>query len=262
MSDIEREYGTQGWLIAPELHFSRSAKVMAQTAVINSDVFLDMLAEIRASLDKAFVDAERIFALFSPMLTDPAISIQQFRDRLPSEPMDFGELQGRKGLLASGLQKATRQAAIRASYDARRAMVALKGFHERTYQEAMRKIETARQNASIGVPELSTDSKSALEHLHSLDSNQLTQAVKKNVNHIAKIEAFHEAVRWRFGLAHKIFGQTETALTEEQRVHFYVLKLHEQEIRRAQSLVRSIALLGGDDEPLEIDLEIEWGRER
>ena len=51
---------------------------------------------------------------------------------------------------------------------------------------------------------------------------------------------------------------------EEQRVHFEVLKTHEQDIRKAESLVRNIALLGGDDDPVELDLDLEqdWNHGR
>ena len=84
------------------------------------------------------------------------------------------------------------------------------------------------------------------------------------MNHIAQIVAFHEAVRARFGMAHKIFGQTQTALMEEQRVHFEVLKTHEQDNRKAESLVRKIMLLEGDDDPVELDLDLEqdWNHGR
>ena len=108
------------------------------------------------------------------------------------------------------------------------------------------------------------DTRKKLEYLYGLERAQLSEAVSENMNHIAQIEAFHEAVKARFGMSLQIFGQTQTALTEEQRVHFEVLKTHEQDIRNAQSLVRNIMLLGGDDDPVELDLDLEqdWNHGR
>lgn len=258
MSDIESEGDTQGWMLAPETHFSRSAEEMAQAAALNSDGFLDTKAEASAALDKAFKDPSSIFDRYLPRLTDPTISTDQFRNSLPREPMDFGELLGRKGFLASRVQKAERKTALDASYDFRRALVALKRSHEKTYHETMRRIQAARENASIGIPKLSADTRKTLKYLYDLERAELGEVISQNLDHIAEIEAFHVAVKSRFGKALKIYGQTSPTLTEEQLVHFNVLKAHEQDIRQAQSLIRSIALLGDDEEPPELTIEQEW----
>lgn len=254
----------QGWIIAPETSFSRSAEDMAHRTAINSEVFVKTQAEARAALTMTFTNAEAVFAHISPKLTDLSISIDHFKNELRREPMSIGELHGRVGLMASRAKKAKRKAALNAWYNARRALITLKRSYERTYYETLRQIETARQNASIGIPKLSDDTRNKLEYLDGLERAQLSEVVSVNMNHIVQIEAFHEAVKARFGVALKIFGQTQTALTEEQGVHFEVLKTHEQDIRQAQSLARNIALLGGDDEPLELelDLEREWDHGR
>jgi hypothetical protein len=264
MPETKSEAEGVEWLIAPEISFARSAEDMAQMTAIKSDVFLETKAETKAALDKAFKDAENIFVQCLPRLTDIAVSKDQFTNSLPRELESLGELHGHQGLLASRDDKVRRKAAINAAFGARRALVSLKRIHQSTFDAVIGQIETARQNASIGIPRLPNDTRNKLEYLDGLERAQLSEAVSENMNHIAQIEAFHEAVRTRFGVALKIFGQTQTALTEEQRVHFEVLKTHEQDIRKAQRLVRSIALLGGDDEPLELDLDLEqdWNHGR
>ena len=259
-SDVEGP----GWIIAPETSFSRSAEDIAGRAAINSEVFLKTQAEARAALTMAFTNAEAVFAHILPKLTDLSISKDQLKNDLPLVPISIGELHGRLGLLASRDKKAKRKAALHGWYNARWALIALEQSHGRTYYGTLRQIETARQNASIGIPRLTNDTRKKLEYLYGLERAQLSEAVSENMNHIAQIEAFHEAVRARFGMAHEIFGQTQTALTEEQRVHFEVLKTHEQDIRNAQSLVRNIMLLGGDDDPVELDLDLEqdWNHGR
>ena len=260
ISDIEG----QGWIIAPETSFSRSAEDIAGRAAINSEVFLKTQAEARAALTMAFTNAEAVFAHILPKLTDLSISSDQLKNDLRRDSMSIGELHGRVGLLASRSKKAKRKAALDGWYDARRALVAFKQSHARTYYGTLRQIERARQNASIGIPSLLDDTRKKLEYLYGIERAQLSEAVSENMNHIAQIEAFHEAVKARFGMAHEIFGQTQTALTEEQRVHFEVLKTHEQDIRKAESLVRNIMLLGGDDDPVELDLDLEqdWNHGR
>jgi len=264
MPETKSEAEGLGWIIAPETSFTRSAEDMAQMTAIKSDVFLETKAEAKAALDIAFKDAENIFAQCLPRLTDIAVSTDRFINSLPREPESLGELHGHQGLLASRDDKVRRKAAINAAFGARRTLVSLKRVHQSTFDAAIGQIETARQNASIGIPRLPNNTRNKLEYLCGLERAQLTEAVGENRNHIAQIEMFHEAVRARFGMALKIFGQAETSLTEEQRVHFDVLKVHEQDIRNAQSLVRSIALLGGDDESLELDLDLEqeWNHER
>lgn len=262
MLETTSEAEPQNWIIAPEMRFSRSVEDLAQIEVLNSVVFLETKDKAREALDEAFKDAARIFDQYLLKIIDPAISKDQFKKNLPREPESIGDLYGRTGFLASRDEKAKYKSAVNACFGARRALIALKHIHASTYVAAIGRIETARRNASIGIPKLSKTSRKALVHLGSLETEQFAKAVIENASHIVAIEAFHEAVRGRFGLAHKIFGQTQTALTEEQRVHFDVLKVHEQDIRQAQSLVRSIALLGGDDEPLELDLEREWGHGR
>jgi len=257
MTETSSDIEGQGWIIAPETSFSPSAEDMARRAATNSEVFVKTKAEARAALTIAFTNAEAVFAHILPRLTDLSISTAQLKNDLRRDPMSIGELHGRVGLLASCSKKAKRKAALHGWYDARRALIALKQSHGRTYYGTLRQIETARQDASIGIPRLTNDTRNMLEYLYGLERSQLSEAVSENINHIAQIEAFHEAVRARFGMAHEIFGQTQTALTEEQRVHFEVLKTHEQDIRNAQSLVRNIMLLGGDDDPVELDLDLE-----
>ena len=237
---------------------------MARRAAINSEVFVKTQAEARTALTVVFTNAEAVFAHILPKLTDLSISTDQLKNDLRREPTSIGELYGRVGLLASSSKKAKRKAALHGWYDARRALIALKQSHGRIYYGTLRQIETARQDASIGIPRLTNDTRKKLEYLYGLERAQLSEAVSENMNHIAQIEAFHEAVRARFGMAHEIFGQTQTALTEEQRVHFEVLKTHEQDIRKAESLVRNIMLLGGDDDPVELDLDLEqdWNHGR
>ena len=212
----------------------------------------------------SFINAEAVFAHILPKLTDLSISTDQLKNDLRREPMSIGELHGRVGLMASLAKKAKRKAALDAWYDARRALIALKQSHGRTYYGTLRQIETARQYASIGIPRLTNDTRNKLEYLYGLEGAQLSEAVNENMNHIAQIETFHEAVKARFGMALQIFGQTQRALTEEQRVHFEVLKTHEHDIRKAESLVRNIMLLGGDDDPVELDLDLEqdWNHGR
>ena len=264
MPETKSEAEGVRWIIAPETSFLRSAEDMAQITAINSDVFLETKAEAKAALEIAFKDAENIFVQCLPRLTDMAVSKDQFKNSLPREPESLGELHGHQGLLASRDDKVRRKAAINAAFDARRALVSLKHIHQSTFGKAIGQIEAARQNASIGIPRLTNDTRNKLEYLYGLEPAQLTEAVNENMDHIAKIEEFHEAVRARFGMALKIFGQTQMALTEEQRVHFEILKTNEQDIRKAESLVRNIMLLGGDDDPVELDLDLEqdWNHGR
>ena len=260
--ETDTEADAQDWLIAPETSFLRSAEDVAQATTLESDVFLETKAEAKAALDAAFTNAEDIFAKYLPKLTDPAIPKNQFRDSLPREPERIGELHGRKGILASRVDKEKRKSSENAFVEARRGLVTLKRVHEASYYKTISKIEMARKNACIGVPILCEAKLDKLKCLSGLERDQLTNVVNDNLRHIADIQAFHGAVRKRFGLAHKIFRQTQTYLTEEQLVHFDVLKTHEKDIRQAESLVRSIALLGDDEEPTELKIEQEWDHGR
>lgn len=260
--ETDTEAESQDWLIAPETGFSRLAEDIAQAAVLKSDVFLEIKAEAKAALDAAFTNAEDIFAQYLTKLTDLNIPKNQFRDSLPREPERIGELYGRKGILASRAEKERRKSSENAFVEARRYLVNLKRIHEASYHKTISKIEMARKNAGIGVPILCEATRDKLKYLSGLERNQLTNVVNDNLRHIADIQAFHEAVRKRFGLAHKIFRQTQTYLTEEQLVHFDVLKTHEKVIRQAESLVRSIALLGDYEQPTELKREQEWDHSR
>jgi hypothetical protein len=166
-----------GWIIAPESSFSGSAEDMAQ-------------AEARAALTMSFINAEAVFAHILPKLTDLSISTDQLKNDLRREPMSIGELHGRVGLMASLAKKAKRKAALDAWYDARRALIALKQSHGRTYYGTLRQIETARQYASIGIPRLTNDTRNKLEYLYGLEGAQLSEAVNENMNHIGLYDGF------------------------------------------------------------------------
>ena len=195
MTGINSDTESQKWIIAPETSFLRLAEDMAQSAAVNSVEFLERKAEVKTALDTAFKDAEEVFAQYLPSAINRAVSTEQFRSSLPSEPMALGELIGHTGFLASRAKKAKRKTAIHAAYDSRRAMVELKRFHIRIYDRTLGQIGTARRNASIGIPRLTNDTRYKLEYLYGLERAQLTEAVSENLNYIAEIKAFHEAVR-------------------------------------------------------------------
>ena len=245
------------WLIAPELVFERSAEVAAQNEVLESKGFLKAKSEFETAFATAFQDAESIVEKYMTMLTDPALSKEELKGRLPADAIGYGRLHGQKGFMASRLDRAKRKASIKAAYDARVSLLRLKDLHHHAYMSVLGRVEGARRVANIGIPKLSKALKAELAELHSLDRAPLEKAVVNHASSIKKIEAFHFAIKTRFGLNHQIFGTPNTFLTTDQLVHLDVLQTIRPQIIQAQALNRAIACLEFN-ESVELELEREW----
>ena len=245
------------WLIAPESHFDKSSEVAAQIEVLEAENFLEVKSECETAFARAFQDADAILTEYMPMLTDPALSKEAFKKRLPSEDVGYGALHGRKGLMVSRLEKAKRKRAVEAAYDARVSLLRLKDLHHNAYASVLAKVKAARRVANIGIPRLSKPLKGVLAELHGLDRVSLEKAVTEHAISIQQIDLFHLAIKTRFGLSHQIFGKPNTHLTADQRVHIEVLKIVRPQIIQAQSLDRAIACLEFN-ESVELELEREW----
>lgn len=251
------------WLIAPELAFECSAEVAAQNEVLGSEGFLKAKSEFETAFVTAFQDAESILEKYMPMLTDPALTKEGLKGRLPAEAVGYGRLHGRKGFMASRRDRAKRKASIKAAYDARVLLLRLKDLHRHAYVSVLGRVEGARRVANVGIPKLSTALKAELAELHCLDRAPLEKAVVEHAPSIKKIEAFHFAIKTRFGLNHQIFGTPNTFLTSDQLVHLDVLKTIRPQITQAQALNRAIACLEFNESTeleLERDWEPDWGR--
>ena len=245
------------WLIAPELAFECSAEVTAQNEVLGSEGFLKAKSEFETAFVTAFQDAESVIEKYMPMLTDPALTKEELKGLLPAEAEGYGRLHGRKGFMTLRQDKAKRKASIKAAYDARVSLLRLKDLHHHAYMSVLGRVEAARRVANIGIPKLSKALKAKLAELHSLDRASLEKAVVDHASSIKKIEAFHFAIKTRFGLNHQIFGTPNTFLTSDQLVHLDVLKTIRPQIIQAQALNRAIACLEFN-ESVELELEREW----
>ena len=228
------------WIVPPETSFARTAEEMAQLSALKDEGFLQAEEQGRASLGEAFKDADKIVAKYMPSITNASIGNDDFKGGLSDKYESYGELHGRKGLTASRADRASRDAAIKASRGTRRALLDMKRAYQRSYGKALARIKAARKAANLGIPELSLSADQTLKRLYSLDGSAFDKAMNDSPAEVREIEAFHEAVSQRFGLQHEIFGDKKKKLTDEQKVHLGTLEAHKSHIKLAQSVFDKI----------------------
>ena len=228
------------WLVAPETSFGRSAEEMAQVSALKDEGFLQAEEQGRASLGEAFKDADKIVAKYMPSITNASIGNHDFKDGLSDKYESYGELHGRKGLTASRADRASREAAIKASRGTLRALRDMKKAYQTAYGRALSRIETARKRAVIGIPALSKSADRMLKTLYSLEGDQFDKALSENPLDVKEIEAFQALIKKRFGNRIVLFGDRQSELTDEQMSHMDILIAHEKQIKRAFSVIAQI----------------------
>ena len=228
------------WIVPPETSFGRTAEEMAQLSALKDEGFLQAEEQGRAALGEAFKDADKIVAKYMPRITNASIGNHDFKDGLSDKYESYGELHGRKGLTASRADRASREAAIKASRGTRRALLDMKRAYQSAYGKALARIKTARETAKMGIPELSPSADQTLKRLYSLDGSAFDKALNENPADVREIEVFQAAIETRFGDRIVIFGDTQSELTDEQMAYMDILIAHEKQIKRAFSVVSQI----------------------